>query len=157
MAWLTLPSYGSFSSVYYSPKAQKWINYSGTSYDGGQTWSGGDVFMGNGAYFTTATQRCMAVTGKNNSTEQTLTYYVTNCTAVKVLGKNTRNASVFYPMSLKIYECSKNVDGSITASTNATKSESNGTARADVNLSVTNLDATKVYKIVVKENIKLIA
>lgn len=149
VAWLTLPSYGSFSSVSFSPKAQKWINYSGTSYDGGQTWSAGDVFMGNDAYFTTATKRCMAVTGKNNSTEQTLTYYVTNCTAVKVLGKNTRNASAFYPMSLKVYECSKNADGSITASPNAIKSESNGTARADVNLSVTNLDATRVYKVVV--------
>ncbi len=149
VAWLTLPSYGSFSSVSFSPKAQKWINYSGTSYDGGQTWSAGDVFMGNYAYFTTATKRCMAVTGKNNSTEQTLTYYVTNCTAVKVLGKNTRNASAFYPMSLKVYECSKNADGSITASPNAIKSESNGTARADVNLSVTNLDATRVYKVVV--------
>lgn len=149
VAWLTLPSYGSFSSVSFSPKAQKWINFSGTSYDGGQTWSAGDVFMGNDAYFTTAAKRCMAVTGKNNSTEQTLTYYVTNCTAVKILGKNTRNASAFYPMSLKVYECLKNADGSITASPNATKSESNGTARADVNLSVTNLDATRVYKVVV--------
>ena len=52
-------------------------------------------------------------------------------------------------MSLKVYECSKNADGSITASPNAIKSESNGTARADVNLSVTNLDATRVYKVVV--------
>ena len=149
VAWLTLSAYGSFISVSEQPKAQKWIKYSGTSQDGSQTWSATDVFLGNDAYFTSISARCMAVTGRVNTKEQTLTYYVTNCTAVNILGKNTKNASGDYPMSIKVYECSKNADGSITASPNAIKSESNGTARADVNLSVTNLDATRVYKVVV--------
>ena len=149
VAWLTLSAYGSFISVSEQPKAQKWIKYSGTSQDGSQTWSATDVFLGNDAYFTSISARCMAVTGRFNTKEQTLTYYVTNCTAVNILGKNTKNASGDYPLSIKVYECSKNADGTITASPNAIKSESNGTARADVNLSVTNLDATKVYKIVV--------
>lgn len=149
VAWLTLSAYGSFISVSEQPKAQKWIKYSGTSQDGSQTWSATDVFLGNDAYFTSISARCMAVTGRFNTKEQTLTYYVTNCTAVNILGKNTKNASSDYPMSIKVYECSKNADGSITASPNAIKSESNGTARADVNLSVTNLDATRVYKVVV--------
>jgi hypothetical protein len=149
VAWLTLSAYGSFISVSEQPKAQKWIKYSGTSQDGSQTWSATDVFLGNDAYFTSISARCMAVTGRFNTKEQTLTYYVTNCTAVNILGKNTKNASGDYPMSIKVYECSKNADGSITASPNAIKSESNGTARADVNLSVTNLDATRVYKVVV--------
>lgn len=78
-----------------------------------------------------------------------MTFYVTNTNAVKFYGYQ-RSTSTSYPTTVNVYECTFNNDGSLTAATTATKSASCTTA-GTANLSITDLDKTKVYKIVISQ------
>ncbi len=145
IAWLTMPVYGAYSSKAYSPKAQAWISYSGTGYSS-ITWTANDIFGGSNNYFTSAASRSFGAT--SGTTEQSVSFYVTNVTGAKLYGKNTKNVNSSYPTSLKVYECKMNAGGSLTVASEITKSAQSITASANVNISVTDLDATKIYKVV---------
>ena len=159
VGWLTMPVYGAFSSVYYSPKAQKWIKTSitstSTSYIASATWSASDVYKGSSNYFTSTTAR--AITGSTTaSSTKTVTFYVKNCSAVKLLGVNGRVKSTFgsstYPTTLTVYECTEKSDGTLTEGSTAVQTVNGGQTSSDnnqsFNLSITGLDANKIYKVV---------
>lgn len=161
VAWLTLPVYGAAASIVYSPKAQNWIKASMTSLStsgngsnaANTTWNATDIHQGSSTYFTSTTAR--AIYGSDNtSTTRTVTFYVTNTTAVKLLGKNgkVKGQKNTYPTTLTIYECTENVDGTLTESTTAVTTQSGGVTtndnNIDINLSYSDLDATKIYKVV---------
>ena len=142
VAWLTLPVYGAWSSVYYSPNAQKWIttNVSNTSSKyAGTSWNSNNELLGSSSYFTgtsgAGAARAMGYNSRWNSTQET----------VLCLGQN--QSSSRYPSSLIIYECTINDDGSLTASTTAVKSESNSATSGTFILSANDLDASKIYKV----------
>ena len=144
VAWLTMPVYGAYASKAFDPKSQNWISFNGTGYSG-TTWNAADIFPGSGDYFTSATARSYGNTG--SLSEQTVSFYITNVTGAKLYGKNTKNVSANYPTSLKVYECTMNVDGTLTATNDDVKSAQNTTASAIVNIEVTELDVSKIYKV----------
>ena len=144
VAWLTLPVYGAWSSVYYSPKAQKWIatNYNsspGTSTMGTTTWNKTDIYLGSSEYFTNTTARYFGNQSPQaqSSSNRTMTFYVKNATAVKLFGLNgsrtTGNSGRTYPTTMYIYECKENADGTLIDGTTAVKSFSNNTNNATIN------------------------
>ena len=146
-AWLTLAPYG----AYYSSSYQGWLTYSSNS-STSTTWSAYDVFQGSSAYFETTTSwwggtssSARAVTSSSNGTA-TQTYYVSNLTAVKVYGYNPRSSS---NTTVSVYECSVSSNGSISASSTAVTSASYSTSYKSFIITLDNLDASKVYKVVV--------
>ena len=152
--WLTLPIYGAWSSVYYSPKAQNWIKTNVTNTDNkyaGKTWDSNGELLGSSVYFTgssgSGSARVMGYNYRYNYTQETFTFYVTNTTAVKLLGLGQNRASSSYPASLKVYECTKNADGSLTDGTTAVKSYTNSATSGTFVLSATDLDESKIYKV----------
>ena len=150
-AWLTLPVYGAFSSVYYSPKAQNWIKTSVTStsssYLASATWNATDIYKGSSTYFSGLTARAIYGSNQANSA-RTVTFYVTNATAVKLLGRNGSSNSTNRVVNMTIYECTDNGDGTLNEGTTAITTQRNTTTNSDVNLSYGNLDAEKIYKVV---------
>ena len=62
-------------------------------------------------------------------------------------GSGRNGASNSYPASIKIYECTRNADGTLTASSTATKQTSNGSTSSYV-ISCDGLDTHKIYKVV---------
>ena len=152
--WLTLPIYGAWSSVYYSPKAQNWIKTNVTSTSNkyaGTSWDSNAELMGSSVYFTgtsgNGSARAMGYNSRDNYTQETVTFYVTNITAVKLLGLGQSRASSYTPASLKVYECTKNDDGSLIDGTSAVKSYTNSLTSGTFVLSATGLDETKIYKV----------
>ena len=152
--WLTLPVYGAWSSIYYSPKAQNWIKTNVTNTDNkyaGKTWDSNGELLGSSVYFTgssgSGSARVMGYNYRYNYTQETFTFYVTNTTAVKLLGLGQNRASSSYPASLKVYECTKNADGSLTDGTTAVKSYTNSATSGSFVLSATDLDESKIYKV----------
>ena len=155
VAWLTIPVYGAWSSVYYSPKAQKWIStnvsdLSSTRY-AGTSWSGSAELLGSSIYFTGSSgngaARAMGYNSRRNTTLETVTFFVTNTTAVKLLGLGQNRVESSYPASLRIYECTANDDGSLTAAATAIRSESNASTSGSFVLAANDLDASKIYKV----------
>lgn len=150
VAWLTLPIYGAWVGCYYNSHPQKWIetNVTNTSNKyAGTTWNSSDELLGSSPYFTSSTARGMGYNARTNATQETVTFYVTNTTAVKMLGLGQSRTNSTYPATLKLYECTVNGDGSLTAGTNTVKSESNSATSGTFVLSATGLDASKVYKV----------
>ena len=150
VAWLTLPIYGAWSAVYYSPNAQAWIETNVTNTSNkyyGTSWNASDDLLGSSPYFTTAKARVMGYNSRQNYTQETVTFYVTNTTAVELLGLGQSRTNSTYPATLKIYECTVDVDGNPTAASTAVKSESNSSTSDTFVLSATGLDAKKVYKV----------
>ena len=154
VGWLTLPVYGAWSSVYYSPKAQNWIKTSVTDTSNkyqGVSWDASGELLGSSVYFTKSSgdgrARVMGYNSRNNYTQETVTFYVTNTTAVKLLGLGQSRSSSSYPASLKIYECTKAADGTLTEGTTAVKSYTNSATSGTFVLSATDLDASKIYKV----------
>ena len=146
-AWLTLTSYG----AYYSASRQGWLDYSSNSTKS-TTWSAYDVFKGSSAYFTTTTSwwgysssSARAITSSSNGTA-TQTYYVSNLTAVKAYGYNPRSGS---NMTVSAYECSVSSNGTISASSTPAATASYTTSYSGFMITLDNLDASKVYKVVV--------
>ncbi|MBQ3628768.1 MAG: S8 family serine peptidase [Bacteroidaceae bacterium] len=155
-AWLTMPIYGAWSTTYYDSHPQKWIasniNSTQNTYTG-KSWTASDVYQGSGEYFTSTTARGMGNGSKYATSPSTVTFYVTNITAVKLLGLNSKNTistnnGNSYPTYLEVYECSRNADGSLTEGTTTVGKESDDTKNASVNLSIASLDASKIYKVV---------
>lgn len=154
VGWLTLPIYGAWSSVYYSPNAQKWIqtNVTNTSNKyAGTPWSSSGKLLGSSDYFTGSTgngsPRAMGYNSRQNYTQETVTFYVTNTTAVQMLGLGQSRSSTTYPATLKVFECTANADGSLSEGTTAVESQSNWDTSGTFVLSATNLDASKIYKV----------
>lgn len=154
VAWLSMPVYGAFISVHESPKAQDWIETDvSTDWDGtrtNRTWNAitGEPYLGSAPYFTSKTARVMG----NGTTNETVTFYVTNTTAIKLLGynDNAKGINLEYPTSLTVYECTM-TNGTLTPAETAIASPSSIEENAQVNLSVYNLDKTKIYKVVAGE------
>ncbi len=159
VAWLTLPVYGAMVGAKYSingttlgsGQPQKWIEAGVTNSNqcGSITWSASDVYQGSSSYFTSATAKAVGTNSSNSTAEKSMTFYVANTTAVKLYA-NQRNNSTTYPTILYVYECTVNGDGSLTAAATATKSVSR-TASGEGTLSITGLDASKVYKVYVSQ------
>ena len=159
VAWLTLPVYGAWSSVYYSPKAQKWIETDylsspGTNTMGDANWTAisGDIYLGSNTYFNDATAKYFGNQSTQASAWRTISFYVTNITAVKMLGKNNAKSNLTTGSSgtvcrLNIYECT-NTNGSLNPSSTATKTATGGTGRtSNAILSITDLNPEKIYKV----------
>ena len=151
-AWLTLPLYGAWVGVYYNNHPQKWIQSSLGNYNtyGGTTWNATDIFGGSNTYFTgssgAGSPRAMGSNSGSNTSIRTVSFYVTNTTAVKLYGTGRSGSSSSYPASLKVYECTVNADGTVTASTSPAKNLTNNTTSV-FNIEASDLDATKVYKV----------
>ena len=146
-AWLSLTPYG----AYYSASRQGWISYSSNSTKS-TTWSAYDVFQGSSAYFATTTSwwgysssSARAMTSSSSGTA-TQTYYVTNLTSVKVYGYNPRSGS---NTTVSAYECTVSANGAVSASSTAVATASYTTSYNGFMLTLNNLDADKVYKVVV--------
>ncbi|MBP5687910.1 MAG: S8 family serine peptidase [Muribaculaceae bacterium] len=149
-AWLTLPVYGAWSACYYNEHPQKWIetNVDNTNNKyAGTTWGNSAELLGSSSYFTSTTARGMGYNSRTNTTQETFSFYVTNTTGVKLLGLGQSRADSNYPASLKVYECTKNADGTLTASTAAIKNESNFATSGTFVLSATDLDESMIYKV----------
>ncbi|MBQ6064949.1 MAG: S8 family serine peptidase [Prevotella sp.] len=159
VAWLTLPVYGGVvgakysttSTTFNSGNPQKWIetSVSQSNQCGNTTWNANDVHLGSSNYFTSATAMAVGTNSRNSTTNKTVTFYVTNTTAVK-LYCSQRSTSTTYPTTFSVYECTENSDGTLTSATTATKSTSRTTSGAG-NLSITDLDASKIYKVVASQ------
>ncbi|MBP5509040.1 MAG: S8 family serine peptidase [Prevotella sp.] len=159
-AWLTLPVYGAFVGARYatnsktvgSGQPQKWIESSlGTNNTyAGKTWvytaSASNPFNGSSAYFTSTTARAIGYNYKSNTSIRSVSFYVTNTTEVKLYGTGANGVSSTYPARLRIYECTKNADGKVTASSTATVDQTNSTT-STFTLQSGTLDATKIYKV----------
>lgn len=157
-AWLTLPIYGAWVGASYASNSsslgsghpQTWIstNVSSTSNAyAGTTWNASSKLLGSSPYFTSATARAMGYNSRQNYTQETVTFFVTNTTGVQMLGLGQSRASSTYPATLKVYECTKNSDGTITASNTTVKSASNSATSGTFVLEATDLDATMIYKV----------
>ncbi len=164
VAWLTLPVYGGFvgakyatnSSTFGSGNPQKWITTNITSNNNtyaGKTWSYTpsvtNPYQGSGAYFTSTNARVIGYNYKYNTTQLAVTFFVTNTTAVKVLGIGAKGASDSYPAAVKVYECTKNADGTVTASNTVSKSASSSSSDTyrTFTLDIDDLEANKIYKV----------
>ena len=163
VAWLTMPLYGAFVGAKYSPSSstfgsgnpQKWIETNvpdaSNTYSPATTWAASDVFLGSSSYFVagngTGRARGIGHSNGTNKNEMTVSFYVTNTSAVKMYGSGRNGASNSYPASIKIYECTRNADGTLTASSTATKQTSNGSTSSYV-ISRDGLDTHKIYKVV---------
>ncbi len=151
-AWLTLPVYGAWTGVYYNNNPQKWIKSNLTttsSVNGSATWDASDIYLGSSSYFS-SNSKYFGNTSTRASANRTVTFYVTNTTAVKLLGLNGTRATggSTYPTTMYVYECTLNNDGTLTEGTSAVKSFSNATNSASINFEATDLEATKIYKVV---------
>ena len=134
----------------YSPNAQKWIqtNVTNTSNKyAGTSWNSSEKLLGSSQYFTSTTARAMGYNSRQNYTQETVTFYVTNTTAVQMLGLGQSRSSITYPATLKVFECTANADGSLSEGTTAVQSQSNSATSGTFVLSATNLDASKIYKV----------
>lgn len=130
-AWLTLSAYGAQQT----DAAQNWLKCTSlNSYS--TTWNASDIFSGPSTYFGANSSR--AVYGSGD-----ITFYVTNCTQVKAFESGLYDS---YKAKLAIYECTKNLDGSLTASTTAVDTKQSSRSGAEVLTSIT-LDAAKIYKV----------
>ncbi len=152
VAWLTLPVYGAWTGVYYNNNPQKWIKSNLTttsSVNGTATWDASDIYLGSNSYFSSNSKYFGNTT--NGSTKRTVTFYVTNTTAVKLLGLNGTRATGMstYPTTMYIYECTVNGDGTLNEGTTAISggSFSNATNNASINFEATNLNNEKIYKV----------
>ena len=154
VGWLTLPIYGAWSAVYYNSHPQKWIETNITTINNayaGTTWSNNAELLGNTPYFNktsgNGSPRAIGYNSRSNYNKETVTFYVTNCTAVKLLGLGQSRTSSYYPATLKVFECTKNDDGTITPATSTTASKSNYATSGTFVLEANDLSASKIYKV----------
>lgn len=119
VAWLTLPIYGAWSSVFYAPKAQNWIRKGDKNSTTFKVWEAVDVFAGSAAYFTKETgngaSRGFGSSSKTNTANKyEVSFYVSNVTAVKLMGMGAEGNVQNYPAAIRIYECNKEADGTLS-------------------------------------------
>ncbi|MBO4849952.1 MAG: S8 family serine peptidase [Prevotella sp.] len=161
VAWLTLPVYGAFVGAKYLPNnatfgagsPQKWIQtnisstydnpYAGTSWNYTPTIS--SPYQGSSTYFKTAKARVIGSNSSRAYSIRTVTFQVTNTTEVKLYGTSNTTESKYSPY-LKVYECEKGEDGTLTIGTNPVKEQS-ATTKGTVDFGAEGLDANKIYKV----------
>lgn len=141
-AWITVPAYGAYSSSSY----QGWISYSSNS-TVRTTWSSYDVFKGYSNWFSKSSSS-RAITSSSSGTA-TQNYFVSNLTAVKVYGYNPSSWFSSPSTTINVYECTVSSNGSVSASSSAVATGSYSTAGNSFVITLDNLDASKVYKVVV--------
>ena len=172
-AWLTLPVYGAVVGAKYSTNSntfgnghpQSWIecdHQSNENLYGGTTWPANDPFMGSSnTYFTNTSgdgsPRAFGYNARSNTDIKKISFYVSNITEVKMNGKGISGifglggSSSTYPARLRIYECTKNADGTLTAGTTAVVNQSSSsTSTFTITASSTSsytIDETKIYKV----------
>ena len=168
VAWLTLPLYGAMvgakysttSSTFGSGQPQKWIEtnisttsgnpYTGTTWDYMPTST--EPYYGSSTYFTSASARAIGNNGSSSTTARTVTFYVTNTTAVKLYSKYANvsnwNSNENYYNRLQIYECTENNDGSLTASSTATANKTFSTKNSNGSIEASGLSKSVIYKVV---------
>ncbi|MBR5086670.1 MAG: C10 family peptidase [Muribaculaceae bacterium] len=154
-AWLTMPVFGAWCGARYGGGTQKWIKTSATSASystvGGVTtaWDANEPYLGSAEYYDGKTVRRFGVKSTTARTEYTVTFYITNATEVKLSGVNLNATLGSYPTTMKVYECTKNADGTLTEGTSTITGGnlSNTTRSATIDFDVT-LDASKIYKVV---------
>ena len=154
VAWLTMPVYGAWVGCYYNDHPQKWISTDVTNTSNkyyGTSWNGSDELLGSSPYFTGASgagaPRVMGYNSRNNATKETVSFYVTNTTAVKLMGLGQSRTTSQYPTSLNVYECTKKADGTLEVSSTAVKGSTNSATSGTFILSADDLDAQKIYKV----------
>ena len=132
-AWLTVSNYGAMQA----DANQNWLTTSSLSrYT--NTWSASDIFLGNASYFSNNSG--YSIYGNGNQT-----FFVTNCTQVKAFVKGSGSSSS--KATLSIYECTKNADGSVTASNTAVDTKQSTAASSTEVVTSATLEASKIYKV----------
>ncbi len=132
-AWLTVSNYGAMQA----DANQNWLTTSSLSrYT--NTWSASDIFLGNASYFSNNSG--YSIYGNGNQT-----FFVTNCTQVKAFVKGSGSSSS--KATLSIYECTKNADGSVTASNTAFDTKQSTAASSTEVVTSATLEASKIYKV----------
>ena len=134
-AWLTVSNYGALKA----DATQNWLSCDGNEKTGTENWSATDVFVGSASYFN-------GTAYYTDWNEDYQTFFVTNCLQVKQYAENRSNTT--YPLIMRIYECTVNADGSITAGTTAIQTKQNSTTTKEV-LASDELDPEKVYKVTI--------
>lgn len=154
VAWLTMPVYGAWVGCYYNDHPQKWISTDVTQTNNkyyGTSWNATDELLGSSPYFTgtsgAGAPRVMGFNSRTNATKETVSFYVTNTTAVKLLGLGQSRTSSQYPASLSVYECTKKTDGTLNVGSTAVKSSTNSATSGTFILTADDLDAQKIYKV----------
>ena len=137
--WLTLSCYGAMKA----DGTQNWYETDASNLrETTGSWQAIDIFPAHTAFFTSSGYNVkQAVYG-----DATETFYVTNCSQVKVLDNGIYNES---KATLSIYECTKNGDGTLTASTMAIDTKESATTGKEVFAS-SDLDPSKIYKVQLK-------
>ena len=160
VAWLTLPVYGAFVGARYATNSstvgsghpQAWIEctlgtnntYGGTSWVSEVSYT--NPFNGSSSYFINTTSRAIGYNSRSNTSIRTVSFYVTNTTEVKLYGTGRSGASSNYPARLRVYECTKNANGTLTTSTTAVSNQTSSST-STFTLSANGLDVTKIYKV----------
>ncbi len=132
-AWLTVSNYG----VMMANSNQEWFtNNITTTY--GTSWNATDIFLGDDSYFGSAASYAADWNGLNQY------FYVTNCTQVKQLAYNRSST---FPLIMRIYECSLNPDGSVTAASTPIDTKQSSVYNTTEVITSSELDASKIYMI----------
>lgn len=143
VAWLTMPVYG---------VANNTENWTSVTYGKYRTtaWNASAPFLGSAEYFTSSSNRAASAgTSYSSRSEAIATFYVTNTTEVQAYGylpySNTN-----YTNTLAAYECTQASDGTLTpaATATASASESRPSASATRIMTLSDLDASKIYQVV---------
>ncbi|MBQ3323482.1 MAG: S8 family serine peptidase [Muribaculaceae bacterium] len=132
-AWLTVSNYVAKQV----DNNQNWYTI-GSLNSFRNTWDASDIFLGDDTYF--GSNQSYSLYGAANQI-----FYVTNCTQVKAFVKGAGSSSSKATMS--IYECSKNADGSVTASNTAVDTKQSTAASSTEVVTSATLDASKIYKV----------
>lgn len=170
VAWLTMPVYSAYRNsadvtrygVSSNTYKQEWIKvisptnsihsiFTSTSYKWPNTngvnssRSATSPFYGSNTYFG-STACIYGQTSKDNNTQYTIAFYVTNCDQVRVYLNPSNNSTISRPAKVAIYECTKN-GNSLTASTTALQSQSYYNY-SDVRIFTSSeLNTSKIYKV----------
>ena len=131
--WLTVSNYG----VMMANSTQEWLdNNISESYS--TSWNATDIFLGDDSYFGSKTSYACDWNGLNQY------FYVTNCTQVK---QYAYNRSSTYPLIMRIYECSLNPDGSVTAGSVPVDTKQSSVYNTTEVITSSELDASKIYMV----------
>jgi hypothetical protein len=161
VGWLKMPVYGAWTASYQASfntgtHGQKWIKTNTTTHTASSTKSNGTYYQGTwNAYdvhvasteFFTSSARAFGSIYNRSTTLKTVTFYVTNCTGVKLYGKNSSAAGANYPATMKIYECTKNGNSLTEGTTDVANITPNTNYNQTFNYEVTGLSANAIYKV----------
>lgn len=152
--WITSDfTTASMSGNSQSVTAQVWSNNNTNNTSNNITPTYTNPIYGSSSYFTVTSGNGQARAvgwfggGRNVSTVRTVTFFVTNTTAVKLYGQNNSYSNSNYPARLRVYECELSADGTPTPNANPVKDLSYYTASSFFTIDATDLDDTKIYKV----------